>query len=117
MTDTVEHTKDLGNTKPNPTPRLRSRGWCFTLNNYSDTEVKILESYGHSNTVKFVIGKEKAPTTGTEHLQGYFYHKNSRTLESMKKINGRAHWEKSRGSPEENLTYCTKADENATVAG
>lgn len=106
--DTVETQGGLGNTKTKP---LRARGWCFTLNNYTDEEFKILESYGHTHTLRFIIGKEEAPTTGTKHLQGYYYHKNARTIKQMKEINNRMHLEKSRGSPEDNFTYCSKGGE------
>nr|WAE43251.1 MAG: replication associated protein [Cressdnaviricota sp.] len=108
MSDTVETQGDLGNTI---TKSLRARGWCFTLNNYTDEEYEQLKTHGHTKCIKWIIGKEVAPTTGTKHLQGYFYHKNSRTLQCMKKINNRLHLERSKGSPEENLTYCSKAGE------
>lgn len=96
---------DLGNTEPDP---KRTRGWCFTLNNYTDEEFETMKEYGHTNTVRFVIGKEVGSKTGTPHLQGYFYHKNSQTLLRMKKLNKRAHWEQAKGSPEQNFKYCSK---------
>ena len=49
----------------------RSRGWCFTLNNYNEEEeVRALAlpeevSYG-------VVGKEVGES-GTPHFQGYLY--------------------------------------------
>lgn len=116
-TGTVEHTERMGNTKPSDTQRQRSRGWCFTLNNYREEEKERLEQHGHTCTVKFIVGEETAPTTGTKHLQGYFYHKNPQTLDHMRKVNKRAHWEKARGSPEQNYEYCSKSDKNATAKG
>lgn len=112
MSDTVKHSENQGVEGNTKTSTLRARGWCFTLSNYSDEEYETLKSYGHTNTVKYVIGKEVAPTTGTKHLQGYYYHKNPTTFTRMKSINDRAHWEKAKGSPEENLTYCTKEGES-----
>lgn len=47
---------------------LRSYAWCFTLNNYTDEEIRRLESL---ECERLVVGKEVAPTTGTPHLQGY----------------------------------------------
>lgn len=117
MTDTVEHSGGMGNTEPSPDTKQRSRGWCFTLNNYSDEEHESMKLYGHTNTLKFVVGQEVAPTTGTKHLQGYYYHKNAQTLAHMKKVNGRAHWEKARGSPDQNRQYCIKTDASAEQAG
>lgn len=106
--DTVETQGGLGNTKTKP---IRTRGWCFTLNNYTDEEYKDLISYGHTHTVRFIVGKEIAPTTETKHLQGYYYHKNARTIKQMKEVNARMHLEKARGSPEDNFTYCSKGGE------
>jgi len=113
-TDTVEHKNNLGNTET----KLRARGWCFTLNNYDEREFEDIKEVLHNSTLKFVIGKEVAPTTGTEHLQGYAYFKNPQTLKHLiKKVIPGAHWEVSRGSPEQNLNYCTKSDENAIQVG
>lgn len=103
--DTVQTQGVLGNTK---TKTLRARGWCFTLNNWTSEEKEKLETYGHTHTVRFVIGQEVGSKKGTEHLQGYFYHKNAVTFIRMKKLSDRAHWEVSKGSPEQNFTYCTK---------
>jgi hypothetical protein len=87
----------------------RARGWTITLNNYTEEEYKKLISGKHMNTVvKWIIGKEVAPDTGTPHLQGYFYFRNARALKKMKEINPRAHWEKAQGSPAQNFTYCSK---------
>ncbi len=53
-------------------PRSKeSRRYIFTLNNYTEEDVKILME----EKVFFsylLFGKEIAPTTGTPHLQGYF---------------------------------------------
>lgn len=47
---------------------IRAYAWCFTLNNFRDEEVKRFESL---ECERIVVGIEKAPTTGTPHLQGY----------------------------------------------
>lgn len=105
---TVEHKGVVGNTK---TTTLRSRGWCWTLPNYKDEDYEKMKDFGHSCTLKFIIGKEIAPTTGTPHLQGYFYFKNPQTFDRMKKVCANAHWERSKGSPEANYEYCKKEGE------
>lgn len=104
------HNTELGNTKPIPATQRRSRGWCFTLNNYSEQEYASLESMMHTHTLKFVMGKEVGKQ-GTPHLQGYCYFKNGKTLTSMKLYNSRCHWEPAKGSPEANFKYCSKDDE------
>lgn len=109
------HSDEQGNTKPLSSPTQRSRGWSFTLNNYSDEDYELLKAHLHSTSLKYVIGKEVGEK-GTPHLQGYCYYKNPQTLTHMKKINSRIHWERSLGSPEQNLTYCSK-DGNFTEHG
>jgi len=52
----------------------KSKSWCWTLNNYTEEEVKFIqESVNNPKLgIQFIIfGKEIAPTTGTPHLQGY----------------------------------------------
>lgn len=84
----------------------RSRGWCFTLPNYTDDEIKILDAL---ECDYMVYGREVAPTTQTPHLQGYIYFKNARQFSAMKKcLPERAHLEAAKGSPQQNDTYCSK---------
>lgn len=92
---------DLGNTRS----KSRSRKWCFTLNNYSEEEVKKLSQ--DLSDYKYVIGREVGES-GTPHLQGYVEHKNQITFSKMKKLMPRAHIEKARGNGKQNYTYCSK---------
>lgn len=47
--------------------------WVFTVNNYSDADIDALKDlFERIECAYWIIGKEKAPTTGTPHLQGYF---------------------------------------------
>jgi len=110
--DTVEHRGVVGNTK---TTTLRTRGWCFTLNNYTEEEKDILESFGHTNTERFIVGREVG-TNGTPHLQGYMYFKNAQSFDRMRKVCERAHWEKAKGTAEQNYKYCSK-DGDLSAAG
>lgn len=57
-----------------------------------------------------IYGKEKAPTTGHEHLQGYVqFTKRKRFTEVIKILSGEVcHWEPARGSHEDNFNYCSK---------
>lgn len=86
----------------------RSRGWCWTLNNYSEEEYENIKIALHTNTVeKWIIGKEVG-NSNTPHLQGYIYFKNGRTFERMKDLINKAHWEAAKGKPEDNYKYCSK---------
>lgn len=98
--DTVD--TSLGNTNTND---LKSRGWCFTLNNYTDTETHQIIEYCKSK--KYIIGKEVGEN-GTPHLQGYIYSKNAIRFSTLKKICSRWHLEKAKGSMEDNRKYCSK---------
>lgn len=84
----------------------RSRGWCFTLNNYNETKMKIIDDI---ECRYCIYGKEIAPTTGTHHLQGYIYFDNAITFGSIKKkMPDGTHIEKAKGSPQSNVKYCSK---------
>lgn len=83
----------------------KARGWCFTLHDYT---------VDHENALKeldckyLVYGREKCPTTGRPHLQGYVYFVHPRWFDGVRTILPTAHWEKAKGDAESNRTYCTK---------
>lgn len=84
---------------------VRSYGWCFTLNNYSDEEYEALLN---TSCQYIIIGKEIGGS-GTPHLQGFVqFEKPGKTLAGCKKLNGRAHWEQTKGSIDQNVEYCSK---------
>lgn len=85
----------------------RSRKWCGTLNNYSDDDWNDMVT---TECVYSVIGKEVGEK-GTPHLQMFFYFEVPRSLNYMKAIHDKAHWEMARGTVEENTIYCTKGDD------
>lgn len=101
---TVESHGDGGNTK---TPSIRARGWSFTLNNYTEEEYKTISDWTQKHSKKYIIGKEIG-AQGTPHLQGYLYVQNTAKLSTLKGLLTRAHWERSRGNPEQNYKYCSK---------
>lgn len=86
----------------------QSRGWCYTFNNYTDATITVLSAL--APTVTYLIyGKEKCPTTGTPHLQGYLYYKNKRRFKSVKKeLPDGCHIESAQGNPQQNHDYCIK---------
>lgn len=86
---------------------VRSRDWCFTLNNYTADEVSRVDEI-QSICQYLVYGKEVGEQ-GTPHLQGYVYFVNARTFSSIKKLMPeRTHIEKTKGTPLEASTYCKK---------
>ena len=83
-----------------------SRGWVFTLNNYSEEEE--VRALALPEEVKYgVIGKEVGES-GTPHFQGYIYFKTEKSLKQVREIFDRAHWEISKGSIDEASDYCKK---------
>lgn len=85
------------------------RGWCWTLNNYTATELDDIKALNREeNSIKytvygFEIGEQKTP-----HLQGYTYFANARTLAGVKLLYPRAHLEKQRGTFTQAIEYCKK---------
>lgn len=99
--------KQEGNTELLATKReSASKMWCFTLNNYSETEYCDIKKSITGNA--WIIGKELAPKTNTPHLQGFIHFNEKTRLTALKKINTRIHWEKCKGTLDENVAYCSK---------
>lgn len=85
----------------------QSRKWCFTFNNYDQTLVDNYYDLLSSVSVKGIFGEEVS-NSGTPHLQGFIEFKNGRTANGVQKLLPTAHWEWTKGSPEQNFTYCSK---------
>lgn len=98
----------LGNTDPTPKVNQKSRAYSWTLNNYSEEEYEMLKTGGTVGTPnKIIIGKEVGEN-GTPHLQGYIYYNSPISWKSFKTANPRMHFEVSKGSHQQNFTYCSK---------
>lgn len=86
------------------TQKLRSRGWCFTINNDDPND---LDEVLLLNCTYIVFGFEEGEE-GTNHIQGYVHFANARTMIQVKTLLSRAHLEVARGSAHDNYKYCTK---------
>lgn len=95
-------TSSGGNTNP------RARKWCFTLNNYTESEEQVLIHFVKTQK-HYIIGREVGES-GTPHLQGFFESKSAKAFSLLKSISPRAHWEKARGSVQQNKDYCGKEE-------
>lgn len=83
----------------------KSRAWVFTLNNYTDLDIKQFEDLS-CNYIKF--GKE-CGTENTPHLQGFVIFKTQYRLSQLKKLNTKVHWEATNAKfLEHNQNYCGK---------
>ena len=83
---------------------MRSRGYVFTLNNYTTEEVEALRQCGS----KYLIFGKEVGESGTPHLQGYVWFTTLKSLKQVKKLSPRAHWEAQRGSVDQAVEYCKK---------
>ena len=89
---------------------MQSNAWVFTINNYTDEDLKRLD-YIKRNSAFWVWGKEEAPTTGTRHIQGYIEFNQRRRRGAVSKELPRAYLEPAKGGFIENILYCTKEGE------
>jgi len=105
-----------GNTKtpdimllPDLEEEKRYRAWLFVINNYTDTDITLMEDYldlGGTYIWGYEVGE-----SGTPHVQGYVRFKNARTFSSIKKSFPRAHLKVANGTIKDNLIYCSKEND------
>lgn len=86
------------------------RDLCWTINNYTEDDLQRLRELGKQDGVRYLVwGRERAPTTGTPHLQGFIQFKNPRSWNGAKMALGQqAHLSIRRGSPQAAADYCKK---------
>lgn len=79
------------------------RGWVFTINNYTDSDVEGVKNL-ECKAIKagFEVGEN-----GTPHIQGAVYFKSARHLGGVKKLLPRSHLEPMRGNWDQQ-DYCLK---------
>ena len=92
-----------GNTKTSISTAIK---WCFTFNNYTDSDLEILQTQIPHECRYAIFGKEVGEH-GTPHLQGYIeFNTKHRPLEIFKFKS--IHWEKALGTKSQNVAYCSK---------
>lgn len=83
-----------------------AKRWCFTLNNPTEEERSSIVLKLEELSTLYIIGDEVGES-GTPHLQGYVeFSKKIRPVVPIG-ITG-VHWEKVRGTRNDNITYCRK---------
>jgi len=93
-----------------------AKNWCFTLNNYTPEDVLALQ-HSAAEHCSFCVYQPEVGESGTPHLQGYFALRNKARLEWIRlRFPARAHYEVARGTPAQNVAYCTKEDSRAAGA-
>jgi len=88
-----------------PSRRSRHRSWCFTLNNYTEADCRAIDILP---CLYVIYGKETAPTTGTQHLQGYITFAAGKTMRSVCALLPGCHLSVARGTAAQNKVYCSK---------
>jgi len=81
------------------------RSYCFTINNPSFNAVYSLLQQDFKY---MIIGFEKAPKTGTPHIQGWIQFYGPKTDMTVRAMIPLAHIEVSKGTPQQNIQYCSK---------
>lgn len=71
------------------------KDWCFTVNNYTDEDLKLWERIAEDVT-SCLITKEIAPTTGTPHLQGRVVFKRGYRFKQLQKQGWAHDWGKTK---------------------
>lgn len=84
--------------------KTRSRQWCFTINNYTETDKDQVLTF--ANYAKYTIVGIEIGEKGTPHYQGYMYFKDAKSFSLMKKKLTRAHIELPIASHQDNIDYC-----------
>jgi hypothetical protein len=87
----------------------RSKGWCFTLNQFLPDEVLALRSFARGSSCTYMVFGREVGESGTRHLQGYLHLANRQRLSWLKnRVSQRAHFEIRRGTVLEASQYCKK---------
>lgn len=85
---------------------IRSRGYCFTINNPTELDDANIQTL-ISKSIYVIVGKETGQS-GTPHYQGYVWFTHAVTFRSISTVLVRAHIEKAKAGPTENIAYCKK---------
>lgn len=84
----------------------RFRGWTYTINNYSDETITLINMLDCQYNV---YGKEVGES-GTPHLQGFIFYTNKKSFKQVKKDLPTAHIEKA-NNIDAAINYCKKDDD------
>lgn len=94
---------------------VKSSRFCFTANNYTELDLALLNSEDVYSKFKYICWGKEVGESGTPHLQGFFMFENKETkrFSAVKKLLEKLgfhgwHIESCKGSPMQNVEYCSK---------
>jgi len=90
---------------------MTARAYCWTLNNYSESEEECIQKIQENNVrVRYVCYGKEVGESGTPHLQGYIELTTPMRISALKKWAGfeRIHLEGRRGTRDQARDYCMK---------
>lgn len=91
-------------------PSPRSRRFCFTLNNYTQGEVEIIDDFFRlTEHVTYAVVGVEVGESGTPHLQGFFITVDPQRLAAVQRlVSPRCHIEAAVGTSLQAANYCKK---------
>lgn len=109
--------RQLGNTNPTAKSNRvsQSKYWCFTFNNFTESDRTDIINHFDKIGARYIIGIERGENNLVLHLQGYV-EVDKKMRWSEFKLSNKIHWEPRKGSQEDNLKYCSK-DGNFVIKG
>lgn len=87
-------------------PTIRSRGYCFTINNPTEEDEDCIERL--ITSAQYVCVGSEVGDSDTPHYQGYVYFKEKKSFNQIKNWLPRAHIEQQRGTHKQAIDYCKK---------
>lgn len=86
----------------------RAKNWCGTINNpLPEDEVNLLSLHREHDYLVYQI---EQGGEGTPHIQWYIRFQDQQRFNTLKKTLPRAHIELCKGTPADNIKYCTKSE-------
>lgn len=107
MSESVPSVPEAGNTKESKKGDSPASWWCFTINNWGETDVSTLKLW--ESKCKVLVFQSEVGESGTPHLQGVFQLKKKDRFTAIKKTFSTAHLEKCKSSKDA-IEYCRKDD-------
>lgn len=86
------------------------RNWCFTLNNPAMTGAAFLDLLKNLPHFRYCVFQLEIGESGTRHFQGYLQFTIVKLFTTVQKMVPGWHIEICKGTPQQNVDYCTKTD-------